>query len=148
MTDTAVELQRNDGSESFTVKASSIEMTVSNGLVTDSIISALTNNRVLGSKLVLDAQTFQIDFVIQDMDGSDYPNSSAYSDNDKGYRDEMKRAALSWGYTLSDEFDVLLYDGRTIDGVITEFSPLEDLNQRPGRTYDAHLEFTHLSDYI
>lgn len=147
VTNTEVELRRNDGSETFILKASSVELTVSNGLVMDSIISASTN-KILGSKLVLDAQVYQIDATIQGMDSGDYPNSSNYSDHDKGFRDELKRASLEWGYTASNGFDTLYYDSRTIDGVITEYSPLEDLEQRQARTYDATIEFSHLSNYV
>lgn len=147
MTDTEVELRRNDGSETFVLKATSVEMTVSNGLVTDSIISA-ASNQVLGSKLVLDAQTYQIDLEIQGMESGDYPNSASYSDDDKGFRDELKRASLEWGFTLADQFDVLYYDGRTIDGVLTEYSPVEDLSSRQARTYDATIEWTHLDAWV
>jgi len=147
MTSTEVELRRNDSSETFVVKATSVEMTISNGLVTDSIVSGVSN-AVMGGKLVLDAQTYQIDLEIQGMESNDYPNSGSYSDHDKGYRDELKRAALEWGFTAADGFDVLYYDGRTIDGVLTEFSPLEDLSSRQARTYDGTVEWTHLDAYI
>lgn len=147
MTSTEVELRRNDGTETFVVKATSVEMTVSNGLITDSIISA-ASNQVLGSKLVLDAQTYQIDVEIQGMETGDYPNSANYTDHDKGFRDELKRASLEWGFTLSDGFDVLYYDGRTIDGVITEYSPLEDLTQKQARTYDATVEWSHIDAWV
>lgn len=147
MTSTEVEIRRNDGDETFVCKAESVELVASNGLIMDSIISAVTN-KVLGSKFVLEAVTYQIDLTIQGMEAGDYPNSASYTDHDKGFRDELYRACLEWGFTLSDDFDILYYDGRTIDGLITEYSPLEDLSQKQQRTYDATLEWTHLADYI
>lgn len=147
MTTTETALRRNDGSEEFTLKCNSVEITISNGLVTDSIISAVSNE-VLGSKYVLDAHTYQINITIQGHDSSDYPNSANYTDHDKGFRDELKRASLEWGFTLSDDFDVFYYDGRTIEGIITEYSPVEDLSQKQQRTYEAVVEFTALSNYV
>jgi len=151
----AVKVIRNDGSETFRLKAERVETSVENGLVTDSIISA-ASRKVAGGKLVLDIQRYQIDFVIQGMTPEDYPNSSQYDgsgagrpdDDDYGFRDEFMRASKEWGYDTTNGFDVLQYDGRTIDGVITAFDPTEDTQSRPGRTYDATLEWTFLDAYI
>lgn len=145
--DLIVKLHRNDGSETFNLKAESVDPTVSNGLVTDSVISGVSR-KVLGGKLVLDMLSYQIDFVVQGMEPADYPNSSSYSDHDKGFRDELMRASQEWGYDTSDGFDVLEYDGRSISGVITEFNPTEDTSSRVQGTYQCTLEWTHLDAYV
>jgi len=152
--DLAVKLIRNDGSETFRLKAYNVETDVENGLITDSLASAF--RQVVGSKLRLDLQTYTVDFVIQGMTPDDYPNSSTYDgssastpdDDDYGFRDELIRASKEWGYDTNNGFDVLEYDGRQIDGVITSFNPTEDTDNRPGRTYDATLEWTFLNDFV
>lgn len=153
--DLRVKLRRNDNSETFRLKAETVETAVENGLITDSIISG-ASRAVLGGKLVLELQRYTIDFVIQGMGPNDYPNSSTYDgstastpDNDDyGFREELMRASKEWGFTASDGFDTLVYDGREIDGVITAFNPTEDTSNRPARTYDATLEWTFLDGYI
>jgi hypothetical protein len=153
--DLRVELRRNDGSETFRLKADTVETAVENGLVTDSIISG-ASRAVLGGKLVLEIQRYTIDFVIQGMGPNDYPNSSTYDgssastpDNDDyGFREELMRASKEWGFDAGNGFDTLVYDGRQIDGVITAFNPVEDTSNRPARTYDATLEWTFLDGYI
>jgi len=150
----AVKLNRNDGSETFRLKANRVETDVENGLITDSLASAF--RQVVGSKLRLDLQTYTVDFVIQGMTPDDYPNASTYDgsspstpdDDDYGFRDELIRASKEWGYDTANGFDTLEYDGRQIDGVITSFNPTEDTDQRPGRTYDATLEWTFLNDFV
>lgn len=152
--DLAVKLIRNDGSETFRLKAYNVDTDVENGLITDSLASAF--RQVVGSKLRLDLQTYTVDFVIQGMTPDDYPNASTYDgssastpDNDDyGFREELMRASKEWGYDLSNGFDTLEYDGRSIDGVITAFDPTEDTANRPGRTYDATLEWTFLNDFV
>lgn len=153
-TDLAVKLVRNDGSETFRLKANRVETDIENGIITDSLASAA--RQVVGSKLRLELQTYTIDFVIQGMTSNDYPNSAQYDgssastpDNDDyGFREELERASKEWGYDVSNGFDTLEYDGRSIGGVITSFNPTEDTEQRPGRTYDATLEWTFLNEFV
>jgi len=155
MTGTRVELRRNDGSETFNLKATRVESEISNGLVTDSIISG-ASREVLGGKLVLDLRTFQIDIDIQGMEAADYPNASTYDgssperpDNDDyGFRWELDRAALEWGWTTGDGFDELYYDGRTFNGVITNLSVDEDTESGKARTYTGTVEWTYLDAYV
>jgi len=147
MTTTEVILTRNDGSEQFTLKAEGVDRSVENGLVTDSIISA-ASRQVLGGKLVLSAETYQIDFPIQGMEAADYPNSGTYTDHDWGFNEELWRAAHEWGFTLSDGLDTLDYKDKTIEGVITLFNPTEDTNQNKPGAYEATLEFTHIDAYV
>ena len=154
-TDTRVRIERNDGSDEFRLKANRVETQISNGLVTDSIISGVTR-AVVGGKFVLDLRTFQVDFEIQGMDSGDYPNSGSYDgsddahpdDDDYGFRWELENAALTWGWTSADGFDALHYDGRTFDGVITNLSVTEDTEAGKPRTYTGTLEWTYLDSFI
>jgi hypothetical protein len=152
--DLAVKLVRNDGSETFRLKAHNVETDVENSLITDSLASAF--RQVVGSKFRLSLQVYTIEFRIQGMTPDDYPNSGVYDgssastpDNDDyGFRDELMRASKEWGYDTANGFDTLEYDGRPIDGVITSFNPSENTDNRPGRTYDATLEWTFLNDFV
>lgn len=154
-TDTRVLLERNDGSETFRLKATRVETEISNGLVTDSLISGVTR-AVVGGKFVLDLRTFTVSIDIQGMDPGDYPNSATYDgsspdspdDDDYGFRWELERAGLEWGWTSADGFDQLEYDGRTFDGVITNLSVTEDTDASKARTYEATIEFTYLDAFI
>lgn len=147
MSESQVSIVRNDGSEEFTLKSNRVETEVSNGLVTDSIISGVSR-AVVGGKLVLDLRTFDISFDIQGMDPSDYPNAGTYADDDKGFRDELERASLEWGYTRSSGFDTLRYDGRILNGVITNATFTEDTTSKPARQYDGTIEWTYLDSYV
>lgn len=147
MTTTAVTLTRNDGSEEFTLKAESVDRSVENGLVTDSIISA-ASRELVGGKLVLSRETYTIGFPIQGMEAADYPNSGTYTDDDWGFNEELWRAAHEWGFDLTNGFDTLDYRDKTIDGVITLYNPNEDTNQQKPGSYDATLEFTHVDAFV
>lgn len=148
MTDTRVRLRRNDGSETFNLKSNRVETEISNGLVTDSIISGVSR-RVLGGKFVLDLRTFQIDIDIQGMDSGDYPNSDTYTDeHDYGFRWELERAALEWGWDSSNGFDKLDYDGRTFNAVITNLAITEDTTSSKARTYTGTVEVTYLDAWV
>jgi len=146
-TDTRVELRRNDGSEVFKLKSNRVETEISNGLVTDSIISGVSR-AVVGGKFVLDLRTYDITIDIQGMDSGDYPNSSTYSDDDYGFRWELERAALEWGWTSGNGFDMFAYDGRTINGVITNLSVDEDTESSKPRTYSGTVEWTFLDAWV
>lgn len=147
MTQTDVTIERNDGSESFNFKSTRVETEVSNGLVTDSVISG-ASRRVVGGKFVLDIRTFDVDIDIQGMDAVDYPNSGTYSDDDYGYRWELERASLEWGWDATDGFDKLKYDGRTFNVVITNFAVTEDTSDSVARTYTASVELTYLDAFV
>jgi len=144
-----VQLVRNDGSETFDFKATRVKNTTSNGLVTDTVISAL--REVIGGKLVLEKEEFIIEAIIQDMDGSQYPNSGTYSDDSLGFERELQRAAKTWGWTASDGFDNLLWGGRSpLNGVITQVDTeenAEDETLGPG-SYTVNVEFTYLDAFI
>lgn len=140
------ELRRNDGTETFQMKVTSVEPSITNNLAVRSIISAVGG--LAGKDPVLNKETYQIDGDIKGMEATDYPNSGSYSDHDYGYENELRRAAKEWGPDLSNGFDVFFWDGRTIEGVITDMSPREDRGQDKGRDYTFTMEFTHLDVYI
>ena len=147
MTSTSVDIERNDGSETFVLKTSRIDHEISNGLVTDSIISGVSRE-LGGGKLVLDIRKFEIDIDIQGMEAADYPNSSTYSDDDYGYAQELERAALTWGWTSSDGFDTLNYDGRTLTGVLTNLNLVENTENTKARQYTGNIEWTYLDVFV
>lgn len=147
MTTTDVSLVRNDGSEQFILKADRVEETVSNGFVSDSIISGVTR-KTLGAKLVLELITYQVDITIQGVEATDYPNSSSYTDHEWGMRQELRRASLHWGYTMADGFDTLEYRDLSANGVLTEYSPMEDTDQRQAGTFTATIEWTNFTEFI
>lgn len=141
-----VTLDRNDGSETFRLKVDSVEPTISNGLFTRSLISA--TGGLAGKDPILNKETYQITGDIKAMEASDYPNSAGYSDDDRGMEIELRRASKEWGPDTTDGFDTMTWDGRVIEGVITEFSPREDRSSDIGRNYTFSMEFTHIDVYI
>lgn len=144
-----VKLTRNDGSEEFDLKAERVKKSYSNGLITDSIVSAL--REVVGGKLVFDKETLVVEGVIQDMDGDQYPNNGTYSDDDLGFERELDRAAKEWGFDSTDGFDTLTWGNRsTIDGVITQVDAEENVNDEEigAGSYTFTLEFTYLDAFI
>ena len=144
-----VQLTRNDGSETFDFKAERVENTTSNGLVTDSVISAL--RQVVGGKLVLERETFVVEGIISNMEPEQYPNSGTYSDDDLGFERELQRAAKVWGWTSGDGFDTLTWGARDpLNGVITQVDTEENADDPelgPG-SYSFTVEFTYLDAFI
>lgn len=144
-----VTLDRNDGSESFDFKALKVKKSFSNGLVTDSIVSAL--REVVGGKLVFDKETIVVEAIIQDMAADQYPNAGSYSDDDLGFEREIDRAGKEWGFDTTDGFDTLTWGPRSpINGVITQVDATEDAEDAelgPG-SYSLTLEFTYLDAFI
>lgn len=144
-----VTLTRNDGSESFDIKATRVKKSYSNGLITDSIVSAL--REVVGGKLVFDKETIVVEGIIQDMDPDQYPNSGSYSDDDLGFEREIDRAGKEWGFDTTDGFDTITWGARSpINGVITQVDAeenAEDAELGPG-SYSLTLEVTYLDAFI
>lgn len=144
-----VTLTRNDGSETFDLKATKVKKSLSNGLITDSIVSAL--REVVGGKLVFDKETLVVEGIIQDMDADQYPNSGTYSDDDLGFERELDRAGKEWGFTDADGFDTLTWGNRSaIDGVITQVDATENSDdpELGAGAYTFTLEFTYLDAFI
>jgi len=144
-----VTLERNDGSESFDLKATKVKKSFSNGLVTDSIVSAL--REVVGGKLVFDKETLVVEGIIQDMDADQFPNSGSYSDLDLGFERELDRAGKEWGFDTTDGFDTLTWGNRSpIQGVITQVDATENADdpELGSGSYEFTLEFTYLDAFI
>lgn len=144
-----VTLDRNDGSESFDIKALKVKKSYSNGLVTDSIVSAL--REVIGGKLVFNKETLVVEAIIQDMDADQYPNSGTYSDDDLGFEREIDRAGKEWGFDTTDGFDTLTWGARSpINGVITQVDATENAEDPDlgVGAYSLTLEFTYLDAFI
>lgn len=144
-----VTLKRNDGSEEFDIKATRVKKSYSNGLITDSIVSAL--REVVGGKLVFDKETLIVEGVINDMDADQYPNSGTYSDDDLGFEREIDRAGKEWGFDSTDGFDTLTWGDRSaINGVITQVDAEENAEDEEmgAGAYSLTLEFTYLDAFI
>lgn len=144
-----VKLVRNDGSETFEFKAEDVDYTQSNGLVTDSVISAL--REVIGGKLVLEKETIVVSGIVKDMPSDHYPNSGSYSDDDLGFESELRRAGKEWGFDTTDGFDELYWGPRpAFQGVLTEVGITEDATSTElgAGSYEFEIEFTYLDAFI
>lgn len=144
-----VVLTRNDLSEEFTLKAESVQYRQSNGLVTDSVISAL--REIVGGKFVLEKETYVISGIIKGVDPSHYPNSGTYVDDDYGMKSELDRAGEAWGFDTTDGFDTMKW-GRDPprQGVFTELVITEDAtNPEMGSgAYEFEVEWTYLDAFV
>jgi len=144
-----VQLTRNDGSETFDFKATSVEYSASNGLVTSSVISAL--REVIGGKLVLSKETLVVQADVKGMDSDQYPNSGTYSDDDLGFESELRRAHKEWGFDSSDGFDLLTWGSRPdFQGVFTDVTVTENTEdaEMGAGAYSVEVEFTYLDAFI
>lgn len=145
MTDTGVTLTKNDGSEQFTLKVNNVTMSNSSNVIVKSIISAA--GELAGTDPVLAKETYELSGDIRGMDGTDYPNSGVYSDDDFGMTEELRRAAKQWGPDTNNGLDTLDWDGRTIDVVISEIRIDQNRNQDPEKQYSFTLELTTYDVY-
>lgn len=150
MTNTETELEKNDGTEKFTLKVTNVKTQVSNNVIVKSILSAAGG--LAGANPVLSKEAYQCSVVIKDMEASDYPNSGSYSTtpntHNYGQMEELRRAAREWGPDTNDGFDQFLYDGRSIDVVISDLQLNEDRSQDLSREWAGTLELTHYDVYI
>jgi hypothetical protein len=144
-----VSLTKADGTETFKLRTEKVTSKVSNGLVSRSILSGL-GDLVAGSDPVLNTETYKLQNVrIRNVDASDYPNSSSYSNDNYGMENELRRAAKEYGPSLAQGFDTLNWDGRQIDVVITDFtSEQSQVEDGVPRVYTANIEVTHVDVYV
>lgn len=145
----SVQIERNDGTETFDFKAETVEYKADNGIVTDSVISAL--REVIGGKLVLKNETVVVSGIVKDMDPDQYPNSSTYSDDDRGFESELRRAHKEWGFDSTDGFDQLYWGPRPgIQGIFTNIQITEDATDTElGQgAYSFEVEWTYLDAFI
>lgn len=157
MSDTNLIIEKNDGTESFTLKAESVKSTVSVGVVTQSLLGGLQSATnalgISGADPTLAKETYEINGVVKDADPEDYPNSGTYDNDDLGMTEEMKRAAKTWLPTTQDGLNVLYYDEGanlrgSIDGLLTEVAVQENRGSDGPRQYTFTMEWTHYDVYV
>lgn len=150
MTDTDVQLDKNDGSETFVLRVTNVKYANSQSVLTRSILSA--TGGLAGANPVLSKETWTLTIEIANTDAADYPNSGTYSStpntDNYGMYEELRRAANEWGPTTADGLDTMTYDGRTVDVVITDLQLTEDIERDPKREYSGTIELTHFDVYI
>lgn len=151
MTSTNLTLVKNDGTETFTLKANSVKSTVSMGVVTKALLGAAAS--LSGGDPVLAKETYEINGVIKDVEAADYPNSGTYSDDDLGMSEELKRAAKEWKPTTGDGLNTMNYDQGAnlrgaVDGLLTEVAVTENRSADKPRDYEFTLEWTHYDVYV
>lgn len=151
MTETALTLEKNDGTEEFTLKSNQVRMALSASTTIKAVLSAAGG--LAGSSPVLAKETYQIEVVLKDVEAEDYPNSSTYESepvnpHNYGMHNELHRAFKEWGPTVGDGFDTLHYDGRDIGGMITDLQLSEDRSEDTSRQYTGMIEWSHVSVYI
>jgi len=151
MSETGLTIVKNDGSETFTLKANSVKSTISMGVVTKALLGVASG--LSGGNPKLSKETYEITGVIKDVDPEDYPNSGTYSDDDLGMGEELKRAVKEWTPTTADGLNVMNYEQGAnlrgpIDGVLTEVAITENRENDKPRDYQFTLEWTHYDVYV
>lgn len=139
MTSTGVELVKNDGSETFTLKVNDISATNANNIVTHTIVAEV--GQILGEEPLFEKEEYEISGRIVGMEGADYPNDGTYTDDDFGQSEELRRASKVWG-DITNGLDTLNWDGRSIDVVISEFRLTENRQNNAERQYSFTLLLT------
>lgn len=139
MTNTGVELEKNDGSETFTLKVNNVTASNANNVITHTIISVAGS--IAGSAPLFEKETYELSGEIKGMEADDYPNSGTYSDDDYGQAEELRRATKVWG-DIQNGLDTLRWDGRSIGVVISEFRLDQNREQDIPKNYTFTLELT------
>lgn len=152
MTSTDLTLVKNDGTETFTLKASNVKSTISMGVITKALLGGIAS-ALSGTDPVLSKETYEVNGVIKDVDAGDYPNSGTYDDNDLGMSEELKRAAKQWKPTTSNGLNTMNYDQGSnlrgpISGLFTEVSITENRDSDKPRDYSFTIEWTHYDVYV
>ena len=139
MTSTGVELEKNDGSEKFTLKVNNLTSSNANNVILHTIVAEA--GRIAGEAPIFEKESYELTGVIQAMEAADYPNSGTYSDDDFGMVEELRRATKEWG-DISNGLDTLYWDGRTIDVVISEVRIDQNREETPEKEYSFTMELT------
>ncbi|AGM11814.1 hypothetical protein M201_gp44 [Haloarcula californiae tailed virus 2] len=139
MTNTGVELEKNDGSETFTLKVNNVTASNANNVITHTIVSVAGS--IAGSAPLFEKETYELSGEIKGMEAADYPNSGTYSDDDYGQAEELRRATKVWG-DIQNGLDTLRWDGRSIGVVISEFRLDQNREQDIPKNYTFTLELT------
>ncbi len=138
MTNTGVELEKNDGSETFTLKVNNLTSSNANNVITHTIVAEAGN--LAGEEPIFEKESYELTGVVQAMEAADYPNSGTYSDDDFGMVEELRRATKQWGDIASNGLDTLRWDGRTIGVVISELRIDQNREKTPEKEYSFTLE--------
>lgn len=145
-TDLEVAFIRNDGSDSFDMKAGKVERSHNNSFVAKSVLQSAGD--VIGRDVDLGFETYSVNGVIQDTQDGTYPQ---YETIDKTtYRRavekeiNLSRAMNRWGPDAGDGFDVLRWGPREIPGMMTKYSATEDASgeRGPGK-FTFSIEWTY-----
>lgn len=139
MTNTGVELEKNDATETFTLKVNNVTASNANNIITHTIISAAGS--IAGSAPLFEKETYELSGVIKGMEAADYPNSGTYSDDDYGQAEELRRATKEWG-DIQNGLDTFKWDGRSIGVVISELRLDQNREQDIPKQYGFTLELT------
>lgn len=139
MTNTGTELEKNDGSEKFTLKTNNLTSSNANNVILHTIVAEA--GRIAGEEPIFEKESYELTGVIQAMEAADYPNSGTYSDDDFGFVEELRRATKEWG-DISNGLDTLRWDGRTIDVVISEVRIDQNREETPEKEYSFTMELT------
>ncbi len=139
MTNTGTELEKNDGSEKFTLKTNNLTSSNANNVILHTIVAEA--GRIAGEEPIFEKESYELTGVIQAMEAADYPNSGTYSDDDFGFVEELRRATKEWG-DISNGLDTLYWDGRTIDVVISEVRIDQNREETPEKEYSFTMELT------
>jgi len=138
MTNTGVELDKNDGSETFTLKVNNLTSVNANNVITHTIVAEAGD--IAGEEPLYEKESYELSGEVRGMDGTDYPNSGTYSDDDYGQVEELRRATKQWGDLASNGLDTLHWDGRTIGVVISELRIDQNRNEDPEKQYSFTME--------
>lgn len=138
MTNTGVELRKNDGSETFTLKCETLTSSNANNIITHTIVAEVGN--LAGEEPIFEKETYELTGEIVGMEDADYPNSGTYSDDDFGQVEELRRAAKQWGTVVTGGLDTLYWDGRTIGCVISEVRIDQNRENNPEKDYSFTIE--------
>ena len=138
MSDTGVELVKNDGSEAFTLKVDNITSVNANNIITHTIVAEAGN--IAGEAPLFEKESYELTGDVRGMDGTDYPNSGTYANDEYGQVEELRRAAKQWGDLVSNGLNTLRWDGRSIGVVISEVRIEQNREEDPERQYTFTLE--------
>lgn len=138
MTNTGVELEKNDGSETFTLKVNNMTSVNANNVITHTLVTA---GNIAGEEPLFEKESYELSGEVKGMDSSDYPNSGTYSNDDYGQVEELRRATKEWG-NITSGMDTLRWDGRTIGVVISELRIDQNRGNDPEKQYTFTMELT------
>jgi len=139
-----VSIVRNDGSESFDLKAEQMTRSFDNNVVVRSVLAVAGD--VIGQDLDLSMETLEAQGVIQEPDSDTYPSAESTPGYNAATEKEVNLASAfrRWGPSVDDGFDRMLWGPREETGILTRLSTTEDATgQRGVGKYTFTLEFTY-----